>query len=944
MLYVLPGARQGGGTTSWRGQLALALAVTVSVGPFGFLSTSGTVAPATSPAFVPAAVSPAAGCSAELPTPDASGTLTVVGGPLGPTARAGVVLELRFEVRMTVYLEPAGSLVSSTCETVTVNTTTASDGSFSAAPVAPADLCLPRTSSSQYCVSYSAPLAPVTVAPVAAPPAGYAFSSRPSSTGVGLAPSFVWELAYVTLDPSSTTLTVSTDAPTTIGAVGRMANGSVTDLSPTFRWAVTGSGWSIVGNSTGPSVVVDGAAGAALGTLTVTANATDGAAELEPPPVSTGLVAVRTSIVGAELLRTTLDTGIDEEVSVEGTGAAGYTYDVTVDPGLGVEHLVVPCASVAATGGLADLSCTGRYAYPDPGVAQPTATLSNGYSTAPWSFPEVTVAPAPLLVAGAAARAGYTAQPLDLSFAVANGTGSDPYGQGCLAPGVGAVVCLPGPGPSWSFDPAYASPGNYTATAWAVDATGANVSASTSVTIVPPPSLSPLSLRAANMTAGVPVEVSATVSGGVLPARLFWNVSGTAAPWAAATVDADGNVSTVYLPGAAGVVELTLTLVDGLGTVVRSNALFSVAPTPAVRVAPSAGPSPGTAIDGTPFSLTWTALDPSGNPVPTFEGTAEIVVRNGSSQPEAELSVPAIGPLPPLGNDTFDVAPSAWIGGLLNVTVVPVTNGTFTLELLGTSLPNPVAPATFVASPDSKDVRLFAPVFAVNHGRTNSTFWHLQDRFGNAAPDALLTVLERFGSAVTAEVVAATALPGGASGVWVNFTAPGSGAGTVEVVDGAGVTVLGPVDVPAVASPAGTAASVVAAVAAVPVGAAAVGVSAFVRRRRHREALGRSGEQALRSLAEGREKVVAHLKAGPRSVGEIEASWDPPPAPPELADWLASLVADGTLGASLGPDRVARFRLADGPGRLRVELDPAALEAALRRRDEDETVEPRYGD
>lgn len=943
MLYVLPTAWQGGGTTSWGGRLALALAVAVAVGSFGFLPASGAVPPTTSSAFVPAAISPATGCSAQLPTAVASGTLTVVGGPLGPAAAGGVPLRIGFSVLMTVYLEPAGSLVSSTCETVTANTTTASDGSFSATLVAPAGLCLPRTSTSQYCVNYSSPLAPVTVAPGASPPAGYAFSSRPSATGVGVAPSFVWELAFVTLAPSSTVLTVSVDAPTTIVAVGHMANGSLTNLSPTFRWALTGPGWSIVGNATGSSVLVDGAASGLLGTLTVTANASAGTVELDPPPVSTGLLAVRTAIVGAELARTSLDTGVGEEVLVEGTGAAGYSYDATIDPGLGLEPRIVPCAAVAAPGGLADLSCSGRYVYPDPGIAQPTATLSNGYSSGAWSFPEVTVAPAPVLVAGAAARSGYSAERLNLSFAVANGTGSAPYSEACLAPGAGAVVCLPGPGPSWSFDPVYASPGNYTATAWAIDAAVANGSASTAVTIVPPPSLSSLSLSAANMTAGIPVEVSASVSGGVLPARLFWNVSGTAAPWATATVAADGLVSTVYLPSAAGVVELTLTLVDGLGTVVRSNALFSVAPTPAVKIAPSAGPTPGTAVDGTPFSLTWAALDPSGNPVPTFEGTAEIVVRNGSLEPRAELSVPAIGPLPSLGNDTFDVPSSAWIGGLLNVTVVPVTNGTFTLELWGASLPNPVAPATFVASPDSENVRLFSPVFAVDHGRTNSTFWHVQDRYGNAVPHAVLTVLERFGSESSAQAVAATALPGGASGLWVNFTAFGSGAGTVEVVDGAGVTVLGPVEVPAVPAPAGTAPSVVAAVAAVPLGAAAVGVSAFVRRRRHRETPGRSGEEALRSLAEGREKVVAHLKAGPRSVGEIEAGWDPPPAPPELADWLASLVADGTLGASLGPDRVARFRLADGPGRLRVELDPVALEAALRRRDEDGWGAPEYG-
>ncbi len=875
------------------------------------------------------------GCSVPLASPSASGSLAVDGGPLGPSAVGGVALRVDYTVIATVYYEPSGSRVSSMCAVWPVNTTTSADGAFSAPLSTPAPLCFSNGPGPYYCVAYSAPYGPVTVAPAAAPPDGYAFSSRPSFTGVGLTPTFVAELAYLGLTPPGTTLTISANAPTTISAAGFMANGSATNLSPTFRWALSGAGWSFVGNATGPSVTVEGASGAALGQLTASASAAAGTVVLRPPPVSVGLVAVRTAVATAGLDRTTLDTGVAEDLSVSGTGAGGYTYTATVAPGLGLSPIVVPCAAAAAPGGLSDISCAASFAYPVAGLAQPTVTLSNGYSAGTWAFPEVTVAPAPELLVTSSVRVGYAAEPLALALAVANGTGSAPYAEACLAPGFGAPLCDVGPGPAWSFAPTYPVPGNYAATGWAIDAAGANGSVSVPVTVVAPPSLTALRLAAANMTAGVPVGLFASYSGGSLPARLYWNVSGSAAPWATATVDADGNVSVVYLPSAAGVVGITLTVVDGLGTVVRSSALFSVGPVPAVRVAPSSGPAPGAAVDGTPLSVAWVALDPYGNPVPTFGGTAVLVVRDGSLEPRAYLNVSRLGPLPSLGNDTYFVPAFAWIGGVLNVTVVPLSNGTFTLELLGAALPNPVAPLSFVASPDTRNVRLYAPVYTSERDRSNATFWHVEDRFGNAVPGAVLTVLEQFGSESTASVVATSALAGGSSGVWVNFTAPGPGAGTVEVLDGAGVVVLGPVGVPAAPAPSATAPTVVAAVAAVPLGAAAVGVSAFVRRHRRRGRRDRSAEEELRSLAEGREKVVALLRRGPRSLGELEAAWEPPPAPPGLADWLASLVADGTLGAAFGPDRVARFRIADGPGRLRVELDPGALEEALRRRAQD---------
>jgi hypothetical protein len=73
-------------------------------------------------------------------------------------------------------------------------------------------------------------------------------------------------------------------------------------------------------------------------------------------------------------------------------------------------------------------------------------------------------------------------------------------------------------------------------------------------------------------------------------------------------------------------------------------------------------------------------------------------------------------------------------------------------------------------------------------------------------------------------------------------------------------------------------------------------------------------EEELRRLAEGRATVVELLRrSGPLPLHEIEARWEPAPAPPALADWVASLVTDGTLRATIGDAGQARFALAERP-------------------------------
>jgi len=77
------------------------------------------------------------------------------------------------------------------------------------------------------------------------------------------------------------------------------------------------------------------------------------------------------------------------------------------------------------------------------------------------------------------------------------------------------------------------------------------------------------------------------------------------------------------------------------------------------------------------------------------------------------------------------------------------------------------------------------------------------------------------------------------------------------------------------------------------------------------------------------------MQAGAVDLAGLEAGWGGP-APPALADWVASLVADGTLRATLGEDGRARFCLAaEPPEPLQLTLDPEELDRVLRRRDEE---------
>src|SRR5208283_3089942 len=158
---------------------------------------------------------------------------------------------------------------------------------------------------------------------------------------------------------------------------------------------------------------------------------------------------------------------------------------------------------------------------------------------------------------------------------------------------------------------------------------------------------------------------------------------------------------------------------------------------------------------------------------------------------------------------------------------------------------------------------------------------------------------------------------GGHDGGVGELLGPGPGNGTWEVTDEAHTVLLGPVPVAAPASSASAPTAslsplVLVAATLLAVGAALGMGSLLLGGRARPSPTITEGEEELSRLAEGRETIVDLVRqAGSLGLPEIEDAWEPPPAPPALADWLASLVTDGTLTVTLGEGGRARFALAE---------------------------------
>ena len=894
-------------------------------------------------ASVPPPTSTPGPCPGRIDPGSASGTLTVVGAPLAGSTGviADVPLSYSYYVQANTVDTRTGALLDEQCTFVHGLTNTNATGSFAFTPYVPSEHCI-LVAPGDVCTRYIGPFSPMHVLPASSAPPGYELSTSENGTTFHLA--WVVDLATVALAPSGPAVTVSTDAPLTVAADPQAGDGSASPVTPAYAWTIAGTGWTFVTPPDGRSAEAVAAPGAAIGTLSVVARATVDGVPLVTPVTSVMLVAVATTLAGADVTPTTIDAGASVAASVTAVGADGYPYTATIAPGLGEATIGIPCTTAPSPGGTVTVTCATRLTYPSAGTADPFARVSNGYSSVDAALAPVLVDPPPALSADPTAPIGYAGEAIPIDLVVVPGSGTSPYEGACLATGSGTVDCSTLPGPTWSFDPVYPGAGRYSAVAWAVDATGVNRSVNVSVTVVAAPTLDPIAIRSATVCADTPAVAASTLVGGVLPARAWWNVSGVASPIATATLSADGPLSATFVPPAPGTFLLVLTVVDDLGTHVSVEQLLTVEPSPAVSLATVQIPSATPVTVGTPSAIAWEAIDARGAPVGSFSTPATLAVtdaRTGAPLP-AWVNSSGAGPLVAGPNGTFGIPASAWIDGILNLTVTPGTARSIAIHLAGTGLPASVPTVSLTAAPDPDRLRLLHPTVADAGARTNATFWLVTDRFGDPVPGTYLVVQCSLGGAPTDTLVPVTQIPGGASGAWINYSIPAPLAGSVEVLDPAGDLLLGPTVVAAAPATGLLGASGLLLLAVASAGAAGAGGAAVALVVRRRGRMRRSApdpepplEEELKRLAEGRATVVAIVgEAGSADLATIATSWSAGPAPPDLAEWVASLVADGTLGTTLGPDRVARFCLAAGrPPDPRVSIDPEAFDRALRRWD-----------
>ncbi|MCI4372350.1 MAG: hypothetical protein L3K02_01705 [Thermoplasmata archaeon] len=856
-----------------------------------------------------------------------TGDLRVVGGPLPASAAVGVSVSYNFSAEVNVSNRTTGALLSSSCELLTGSTSSGANGSFSFELSLPASHCYGND-----CTHTAGPFGPVGFAISGAVPPGYEVLSQ--ANGSSLTLTMVAELGGLSVDPSGATRTLSSNAPGTFVATPLTATGSPSPLSPTIEWNLTGSGWSFESSSSGATATVTALPNAGLAELTVVASAAVGTDRFSAGPVSVNLESIPTAFVGGDANRTDLDVGGTVSFTADGSGAPGYNYTAVVAPGLGLAAADWPCSTAASNGDGVTISCAGAIVYPVAGVADPTLELTNSYSTVEGALPTVTVAPLPALSLSPQSPVGYSGAPIPIQLTDALGSGTPPYTLACLDPGTGSPLCSTWPGPNWSFAPVYSAPGTYTGRAWIVDSDGINRSIEFPVLVVAPLAVSAIGLPLL-VRADAPSALSAQLTGGDVPVQYWWNVSGVSGSVSEGRLAEDGLLGGTWVPTSPGQVEVSVTVVDALGTADQATELVTVAPANASTVVAVTLPGSGPVTVGAAVPLAWLAEDLQGVVVPGYSaaGTFDIEGSDGAPPVHVYLNASGVGPLVEIVPGEFAIPASAWEVGRLALTVTSTESGTFQFRLSGPGLLDGTGRLAVAFVADLGHLHFYDPTVALAGDRTNATYWRIADEYGNPAPGAAVEI-SYTSEGTSDELVEPVGNSGsGTTGVWVNFTALTGAGGTREVKDSAGTVLLGPIAVPAATTGTGGLSGPELTLAtAIPVGALGLGLTAWAERRRRasRERDADPTDGDLQRLVEGRDRVISLVRDGRAlDLAGIEGAWGSAPAPPDLVDWVASLVADGTLGARTGPDGVARFCLivsADGPPI--VLLDSEALDRA----------------
>jgi hypothetical protein len=878
----------------------------------------------------PGAPAPNSGCPGSPIATSYTGSVTIEGGPLNGTATENVSILDNYSADVQETNRSTGAVISLVCQLFTGGTTSGANSSFALSLALPPEHCYPTE-----CTTVTGPYGPLGVAPSVAPPAGYGTVSRVNGTRVNV--SLIAELGGLVLDPTGGSRVLSPDAPGAFVATATNAIGQPSPLSPTIAWNLSGTGWSFVGSSSGRNVTVEALPDAGVGRLSVTASSKVGTNRFEAGPDRVNLAAVSTAFTGGEANQTSVDTGGVVEFTVDGTGAAGYNYSAVAAPGLGLAPVGWGCSESPSMAGSVSLVCTGSVAYPSAGIAEPSAQLTNSYSTADGSLPPITVAPAPEITVQPGSPVGYIDAPLSIRVSVAPGAGTAPYSMACLAPGVGPALCTATAGPNWTFAPVYSRVGNYSALAWAVDRDGRNISLPVPVTIVSPLSLAPIAAPP-SVLADAPENFSAHLAGGDLPLRYWWNDSG--ATIAGGVVGTDGTLDVTWVPTIPGETDLSLTAEDSLGTSSTVSSIVNVGPAVATNLAAVAVPGAAPSVAGAPVALAWQAVDLQGRNVSDFVSAGSLRITPDEGTLPVELWANASGGVALAGSSgTFTVPTSAWNLGRLSLTVAIARAGTFTLQLEGAGLLARTDALDLTVVADLGHLHLYSPRIAQSGARVNRTFWLLADRYGNPAEGAAVDIFYSSEGTSSESIFTERSAGNGTAGVWVNYSAPTTAGGTLEVTDPiGGMVLLGPIAIPpALSDAAPLSGPIVTLAAAAPVGAVGVGLTAWAQRRRR---VGTAPDELppdedLRQMVEGRDRVISLVRdARAIDLADLESAWGSSPAPPELADWVASLVADGTLGARTGPDGVARFCLiagADGPPIVLLDPDALARAEAARR-------------
>jgi hypothetical protein len=909
------------------GALAGLLVLVVSLSMIPMAAPGHVAAP---PSGVAATARAASSCAGTPRSANLTGTLSVEGSRAPRPTAGGATILVQY-LYQTNQSSKFGTTV--TCSSNTVQVTSNATGGFTVNLTLPGPSCGPTG-----CLTYLGPFGPITFRVTTGGASGYFLTTHWAGSVATL--DWVDALASATTTPSQFA-TLSVAAPTAVTAQGWDGAGVASTANVTYGWTLVGTGWTATGPANSSAIVVTAAIGAGPGTVTYWVNGSSNGTVIDLPAVHLYLTAAATTLASASFLPNALDVGDAATVTVNATGAFGYTYSATLTPGLGLPPETSRCVTVPTSGGFAAVSCTLRVEYPSPGEAQPTANVTNGFSTSSeWLFPNVLVSRALAVEVGPDPAESYAGVPVHLSIRVAGATGTAPFGPACLLTGDGRFVCDKSPGPNWTISVTYGSVGTYPAEVTVADASGTNRTVSVPVDVVARPTSPTVEVTPTSVGRNTSVVASAQFSGGAFPLSYWWNSTGPETLYSG-VVESDAIPSVTFQIATTGPKVVTLTVVDALGTVETGNATLLVQGGPARSLALSAPAANGTVAAGAPVGVVLWMVDAYRDRTPALPGVVTLEVPAQCGNVWVNTSQ---GPAVPGANGSYALPSTDWSSGTLNLTVAASRAGACPIEFAG---PPPMvggANVTLDVSSDAHHVLLVSPRAASAGPGRSATLYSIVDRFGNAQTSGFVEVRSVFPGGVNELDSPIRAGPSGGS-VWVNFTSTGPGPGTGYVISEFNQSLLGPLAIPA--PPAESSMSVAELVGLGAVGLLAVAAGVALVARRRRPVPSGTGpddpedpDEPLRRLAEGRSHVLSRLSYDRDTDLDQVAAGFPgrPPDAAELAEWVGTLVTEGLVRPMVGPDGRPRFRRANPdtpPPGPRVEVDPLALDAALARRDRD---------